>query len=159
MKTKKMVLTNIEANNIICNFAKYNQQENVMTMINRITEKSTLQTKWNILKNLQKVNKIKIAYNWEISKIQSDYEDNEHSTESIMKDEKGNPVKDEYGDEVKIRTVKPEYLSEFQKRHYNLMLQENEINFKLITIDDIEDANPSFADLEMLSFMIDDEDE
>lgn len=28
-----------------------------------------------------------------------------------------------------------------------------------ITIDDIEDANPSFADLEMLSFMIDDEDE
>lgn len=154
-----MVLTNIEANNIICNFAKYNQQENVMTMINRITEKSTLQTKWNILKNLQKVNKIKIAYNWEISKIQSEYEDNEHSTESIMKDEKGNPVKDEYGDEVKIRTVKPEYLSEFQKRHYNLMLQENEINFKIISIDDIEDANPSFADLEMLSFMIDDEDE
>ena len=38
-------------------------------------------------------------------------------------------------------------------------MQENEINFKLITIDDIEDANPSFADLEMLSFMIDDEDE
>lgn len=76
-----------------------------------------------------------------------------------MKDEKGNPVKDEYGDEVKIRTVKPEYLSEFQKRHHNLMLQENEINFKLISIDDIEDANPSFADLEMLSFMIDDEDE
>lgn len=159
MKTKKMVLTNIEAHNIICNFAKYNQQENVMTMINRITEKSTLQTKWNILKNLQKVNKIKIAYNWEISKIQSEYADDEHSTEEVMKDEKGNPVKNEQGEEIKTRTVKKEYFDEFQSKYQELLVQENEINFKLITIDDIEDANPSFADLEMLSFMIDDEDE
>lgn len=76
-----------------------------------------------------------------------------------MKDEKGNPVKNEQGEEIKTRTVKKEYFDEFQNKYQELLVQENEINFKLITIDDIEDANPSFADLEMLSFMIDDEDE
>lgn len=77
----------------------------------------------------------------------------------VMKDEKGNPVKNEQGEEIKTRTVKKEFFDEFQNKYQELLVQENEINFKLITIDDIEDANPSFADLEMLSFMIDDEDE
>ena len=83
----------------------------------------------------------------------------ENLSYSFREDEKGNPVKNEQGEEIKTRTVKEKYFAEFQNKYQELLVQENEINFKLITIDDIEDANPSFADLEMLSFMIDDEDE
>lgn len=76
-----------------------------------------------------------------------------------MKDEKGNPVKNEQGEEVKTRTVKKEYFDEFQNKYQELLVQENEVSFKVINIEDIEDANPDFADLEMLSFMINEEDE
>lgn len=170
---KKMTLKNVELINI---YAYINRTEKVIDKKGNVekdengNEKTYSPTfeliknfntkaKWAFRVNLKKIEEANKLYEEALREFQSEYADDEHSTEEVMRDEKGNPVKNEQGEEIKTRTVKKEYFDEFQNKYQELLVQENEINFKLITIDDIEDANPSFADLEMLSFMIDDEDE
>ena len=170
---KKMTLKNVELINI---YAYINRTEKVINKKGNVekdengnekTYSPTLEliknfntkAKWAFRVNLKKIEEANKLYEEALREFQSEYADDEHSTEEVMKDEKGNPVKNEQGEEIKTRTVKKEYFAEFQNKYQELLVQENEINFKIITIDDIEDANPSFADLEMLSFMIDDEDE
>lgn len=162
---KKMTLKNVELINI---YAYINRTEKVVDKKGNVekdengnekTYSPTLElikdfntkAKWAFRVNLKKIEEANKLYEEALREFQSEYADDEHSTEEVMKDEKG--------EEIKTRTVKKEYFDEFQNKYQELLVQENEINFKLITIDDIEDANPSFADLEMLSFMIDDEDE
>lgn len=172
-KFKKMTLKNVEVVNI---YAYINRTEKVLDKkgnpekdengndktfsptLDLIKNFST-KAKWAFRVNVKKIEEINKLYEEAVREFQAEYADDEHSTEEVMKDEKGEPVKNEQGEEVKTRTVKPEYLAEFQSKYQELLSQENEVNFKLVTIDDIEDADPSFADLEMLSFMIDDEDE
>lgn len=170
---KKMTLKNVELINI---YAYINRTEKVIDKKGNVekdengnekTYSPTLEliknfntkAKWAFRVNLKKIEEANKLYEEALREFQSEYADDEHSTEEVMKDEKGNSVKNEQGEEIKTRTVKKEYFDEFQNKYQELLVQENEINFKLITIDDIEDANPSFEDLEMLSFMIDDEDE
>ena len=157
---KKMTLKNVELINI---YAYINRTEKVINKKGNVEKdengNENTKAKWAFRVNLKKIEEANKLYEEALREFQSEYADDEHSTEEVMKDEKGNPVKNEQGEEIKTRTVKEEYFAEFQNKYQELLVQENEINFKLITIDDIEDANPSFADLEMLSFMIDDEDE
>lgn len=162
---KKMTLKNVELINI---YAYINRTEKVIDKKGNVekdengNEKTYSPTfeliknfntkaKWAFRVNLKKIEEANKLYEEALREFQSEYADDEHSTEEVMRDEQG--------EEIKTRTVKEEYFAEFQNKYQELLVQENEINFKLITIDDIEDANPSFADLEMLSFMIDDEDE
>ena len=172
-KFKKMTLKNLEVLNI---YTYINRTEKVLDKKgnpekdengNEKTYSPTLdliknfstKAKWAFRVNLKKLEEANALYDEALREFQSEYADDEHSTEEVMKDEKGESLKNENGEEVKTRTVKAEYLAEFQNKYQELLMQENEISFKLITIEDIEDADPSFADLEMLSFMIDDEDE
>lgn len=170
---KKMTLKNVELINI---YAYINRTEKVIDKKGNVekdengNEKTYSPTfeliknfntkaKWAFRVNLKKIEEANKLYEEALREFQSEYADDEHSTEEVMKDEKGNPVKNEQGEEVKTRTVKKEYFDEFQNKYQELLVQENEVSFKVINIEDIEDANPDFADLEMLSFMINEEDE
>lgn len=170
---KKMTLKNVELINI---YAYINRTEKVVDKKGNVekdengNEKTYSPTfeliknfntkaKWAFRVNLKKIEEANKLYEEALREFQLEYADDEHSTEEVMKDEKGNPVKNEQGEEIKTRTVKKEYFDEFQSKYQELLVQENEVSFKVVNIEDIEDANPDFADLEMLSFMIDDEDE
>ena len=170
---KKMTLKNVELINI---YAYINRTEKVIDKKGNVekdengNEKTYSPTfeliknfntkaKWAFRVNLKKIEEANKLYEEALREFQSEYADDEHSTEEVMKDEKGNIVKNEQGEEIKTRTVKKEYFDEFQSKYQELLVQENEVSFKVINIEDIEDANPDFADLEMLSFMINEEDE
>lgn len=170
---KKMTLKNIEVMNI---YSYINRTEKVLDKngnpvkdengndkvesptVNMIKHFDT-KAKWAFRVNLKKIEEIAKMYDEELKEIQSNYSDDEHSVEEVLKDDKGNPQKDNNGEDIKTRTVKPEYLEKYQSEYQELLLQENEVNFKVVDIEDIEDANPDFADLEMLSFMINEGDE
>ena len=104
------------------------------------------------MKKLEEANKL---YQEAVQEFEKKYIDDEHSYDNVSKDENGNPVLDSEGNEVKIRSVKEEYLAEFSNGKNELLLQENEFNFMVVDIDDFGDVNLEYSDIEMLSFMID----
>lgn len=142
-KNKK--LTNLEILNIY-NYVNRSEDlngEKTYPMLKLLNQFST-KVKWAFHVNLKKIEDVVTIYNNVVKDVQQEYSDDEHSIESTDTD----------NNKTKIRTIKEKYLKEYQEKIQELLLQENEISIKLISIDDLSDANLDFADLEILSFMI-----
>lgn len=144
-------LTNLEVLNIYnyinrCNKNKQTQDESVTYPMLKLLNQFGVKAKWAFHVNLKKLEEVVNLYNSILKEIQVVYSDDEHSTESNTDN-----------NEIKTRIVKDEYLTEYRNKIQELLNQENEISIKTINIDDISDVNLDFADLEILSFMIDDE--
>lgn len=138
---KKM--TNLEASNI---YHYVNRHENDTYPMLDLLNQFSVKVKWAFRTNLKKIEEIVKLYNDVLKDLQLEYSDDEHSIASVDKNADGK--------ESKIRTIKNEYVKEYQDKVSELLNQENEISIKTIDIDDIADAKLDFADLEILSFMI-----
>ena len=103
---KKMTLKNVELINI---YAYINRTEKVIDKKENVekdengNEKTYSPTfeliknfntkaKWAFRVNLKKIEEANKLYEEALREFQSEYADDEHSTEEVMKDEKGNPV-------------------------------------------------------------------
>ena len=140
-QTKKM--KNFEALNI---YNYVNRQENNKYPMLDLLNKLNVKVKWAFRANFKKIEDIVKLYNDVLKDLQNEYSDDIHSVESTETDENGN--------ESKIRTVKDEYMKDYQDKVRELLDQENEISVKIINIEDIENTDLNFTDLEILSFMI-----
>ena len=140
-QTKKM--KNFEALNI---YNYVNRQENNKYPMLDLLNKLNVKVKWAFRANFKKIEEIIKLYNDVLKDLQNEYSDDIHSIESTETDENGK--------ELKIRTVKNEYIKDYQNKIRELLDQENEISVKIINIEDIENTDLNFADLEILSFMI-----
>lgn len=140
-QTKKM--KNFEALNI---YNYVNRQENNKYPMLDLLNKLNVKVKWAFRANFKKIEEIIKLYNDVLKDLQNEYSDDIHSIESTETDENGK--------ELKIRTVKDEYIKDYQNKIRELLDQENEIYVKIINIEDIENTDLNFADLEILSFMI-----
>lgn len=140
-QTKKM--KNFEALNI---YNYVNRQENNKYPMLDLLNKLNVKVKWAFRANFKKIEEIIKLYNDVLKDLQNEYSDDIHSIESTETDENGK--------ELKIRTVKDEYIKDYQNKIRELLDQENEISVKIINIEDIENTDLNFADLEILSFMI-----
>ncbi len=140
-QTKKM--KNFEALNI---YNYVNRQENNKYPMLDLLNKLNVKVKWAFRANFKKIEDIVNLYNDVLKDLQNEYSDDIHSIESTETDENGK--------ELKIRTVKDEYIKDYQNKIRELLDQENEISVKIINIEDIENTDLNFADLEILSFMI-----
>lgn len=136
-------LTNFEVSNI---YNYVNRHENDTFPMLVLLNQFSVKVKWAFRTNLKKIEEIVKVYNDVLKDLQAEYSDNEHSVESTDVDKDGK--------ESKIRTIKTEYVEEYQNKMRELLNQENEISIKMIDIEDIEDVKLDFVDLEILSFMI-----
>lgn len=136
-------MKNFEALNI---YNYVNRQENNKYPMLDLLNKLNVKVKWAFRANFKKIEEIIKLYNDVLKDLQNEYSDDIHSIESTETDENGK--------ELKIRTVKDEYIKDYQNKIRELLDQENEIYVKIINIEDIENTDLNFADLEILSFMI-----
>ena len=136
-------LTNFEVSNI---YNYVNRHENDTFPMLDLLNQFSVKVKWAFRTNLKKIEEIVKVYNDVLKDLQAEYSDDEHSVESTDVDKDGK--------ESKIRTIKTEYVEEYQNKMRELLNQENEISIKMIDIEDIEDVKLDFVDLEILSFMI-----
>lgn len=145
MKRMDKTLTNYEVQNIIAWLNAKSTEE--------FTKKLPMSIKWPLHKNTTKLNM-----------LAKDYEEVRQELEArYATDEKSEEVKkiDENGEEQTVREVKPEFLEKFQQEQIELLMQENETRLYMEKEEElfkIEDSNFSMADLDMLSFMIIEED-
>lgn len=160
-KFKKKILKNINVLNIITyvnrTVIKKDENDNDQTIYSTMSliEQCPTKVKWAFRVDVKKLEDANKLYQEAVQEFEKKYIDDEHSYDNISKDENGNPVLDAEGNEIKIRSVKEEYLAEFSNGKNELLLQENEFNFMVVDIDDFGDVNLEYSDIEMLSFMID----
>lgn len=114
-----------------------------------IVKKFNTKSKWAFRLNLKKIENILTVYEEALKELQSEYLDDEHSEEVSSKNENEECTT--------TRVIKNEYLADYQQKCRELLEQQNDLDFKLINIEDIEDIDLEFEDLEMLSFMINEE--
>lgn len=137
-------LTNLEVSRI---YHYFNRNVNNTFPMLELVNQFSIKAKWAFHINLKKIEEIIKLYNEVLRDLQLEYSDDEHSIETVEKDKDGK--------ETTIRTVKDEYIKEYQNKRNELLSQENDISVRTINIDDIADVKLDFIDLEMLSFMID----
>lgn len=146
MRRMDKTLNNYEVQNIIAWFNTESTQE--------FSKKLPMSIKWSLRKNMTKLNALSKDYEEERRELEEKY----------ATDEKSDEIKkvDDNGEEQTVREVKAEFLDNFQQEQVELLMQDNDIRLHMEKEEElfkIEDSDFSIADLDMLSFMIIEEDE
>lgn len=131
-------LTNYEVTTILNGI-----QQEVFT--NKETE-FNLKFAWKLRKNIKTLMALGDTINEEMQKIEQSFADDEHS--QVITNDDGS----------ESRQVKPEYAIEFNKKRNELLACENSVKVDTASIDEIGVDKISPVALDLLSFMIDDED-
>jgi len=130
---KKITLTNFEVLNIVAGI----QQE---IFANKESEFS-LKFAWKLRKNTKILANLNEAINEKLAELERPYADDEHSEAA----EDGN------------RQIKQEYALEFAQKRNELYALENEVEINMATVDEIGAEKISPNVLNLLSFMLEDD--
>ena len=134
----KKELMNIEIDNII---AYMNKKDSI---IRNPEAKLSIEFAWKLRKNLKRLSSIYDTFVQARNEIINYYSSDEYSTD--------------IGDGK--RKVKDEYLNEYNKKISELCLQKNEVTIDMAKIEDVmpgSNQGLTFEELNILSFMIEDE--
>lgn len=134
----KKELMNIEIDNII---AYMNKKDSI---IRNPETKLSIKFAWKLRKNLKRLSSIYDTFVQARNEIINYYSSDEYSTD--------------IGDGK--RKVKDEYLNEYNKKISELCLQKNEVTIDMAKIEDVmpgSNQGLTFEELNILSFMIEDE--
>lgn len=110
------------------------------------TTKLPIKLQWDMKKNTDVLNKIKVSFEDFQKKIQEKYSNDKYS-------------EDKEQDGQVIRVVKDEYIEEYNKEMTGLLLAENEVEIIVFNLEDFGDIELEKRDMDMLSFFINDCDE
>ena len=92
---------------------------------------------WTRRVNYKKLMEAKTIIDEAMQEIQSKYADDEHSSEKDGQ-----------------RLVKPQYMAEFSKEQADILLQETDVDIKMIPIEDLGDIALSDKQMDTIAFMI-----
>jgi len=92
---------------------------------------------WTRRVNMKRLMEAKAIIDEAMQEIQNKYADDEHSSEKDGQ-----------------RLVKPQYMAEFSKEQADILLQETDVDIKMIPIEDLGDIALSDKQMDTLAFMI-----
>ena len=111
------------------------------------TTKLPIKLQWDMKKNIDVFSEIRNTYNDFYRKVQQKYSDDKYSEEVTTEDGRVD------------RTVKEEFISEFNKEINDILATDNEVKIKKFNIEDFGSVDIDKKDMDMLSFFINEEDE
>lgn len=111
------------------------------------TTKLPIKLQWDMKKNIDAFSEIRNTYNDFYRKVQQKYSDDKYSEEVTTEDGRVD------------RTVKEEFISEFNKELNDILATDNEVKIKQFNIEDFGSVDIQKKDMDMLSFFINEEDE
>ena len=109
--------------------------------------KLPIKLQWDMKKNIDAFSEIRNTYNDFYRKVQQKYSDDKYSEEVTTEDGRVD------------RTVKEEFISEFNKEINDILATDNEVKIKKFNIEDFGSVDIDKKDMDMLSFFINEEDE
>ena len=109
--------------------------------------KLPIKLQWDMKKNIDAFSEIRNTYNDFYRKVQQKYSDDKYSEEVTTEDGRVD------------RTVKEEFISEFNKELNDILATDNEVKIKQFNIEDFGSVDIQKKDMDMLSFFINEEDE
>ena len=111
------------------------------------TTKLPIKLQWDMKKNIDVFSEIRNTYNDFYRKVQQKYSDDKYSEEVTTEDGRVD------------RTVKEEFISEFNKEINDILATDNEVKIRKFNIEDFGSVDIDKKDMDMLSFFINEEDE
>ena len=111
------------------------------------TTKLPIKLQWDMKKNIDVFSEIRNIYNDFYRKVQQKYSDDKYSEEVTTEDGRVD------------RTVKEEFISEFNKEINDILATDNEVKIRKFNIEDFGSVDIQKRDMDMLSFFIIEEDE
>lgn len=109
--------------------------------------KLPIKLQWDMKKNIDAFSEIRNTYNDFYRKVQQKYSDDKYSEEVTTEDGRVD------------RTVKEEFISEFNKEINDILATDNEVKIRKFNIEDFGSVDIDKKDMDMLSFFINEEDE
>ena len=109
--------------------------------------KLPIKLQWDMKKNIDAFSEIRNTYNDFYRKVQQKYSDDKYSEEVTTEDGRVD------------RTVKEEFISEFNKEINDILATDNEVKIRKFNIEDFGSVDIQKRDMDMLSFFIIEEDE
>ena len=109
--------------------------------------KLPIKLQWDMKKNIDAFSEIRNTYNDFYRKVQQKYSDDKYSEEVTTEDGRVD------------RTVKEEFISEFNKEINDILATDNEVKIRKFNIEDFGGVDINKKDMDMLSFFINEEDE